>query len=114
VPLIKGNHQSRIQFVKKLARILPFDIPQSEQDMEEESEAITKEVLGDCRTVEEQSLDVENFKLLLKNIFFSSILKKESDFAKVWDAINTSKLVDKTIKFASSMQNYFCEKNKAE
>jgi len=42
VPLIKGNHQSRIQFVEKLARILPLDIPQPEQDMEKESGAINK------------------------------------------------------------------------
>ena len=46
MPSIKGNHQSRIQFVKRLAKILPLDIPQAEQDTEKKKEAFAKEVLG--------------------------------------------------------------------
>ncbi len=116
---IKGNSRNRIRFVKELAQELPLETMWLEAEKKRgTSEKVAKTAAVDPNTadadVEEESLDMENFKLLLKNNFFTPILKNESDFANVWDAIDTSKLVEATVDFVSSLQRYFCEKNKQE
>jgi len=116
---IKGNSRNRIRFVKELAQELPLETMWLEAEKKRgTSEKVAKTAAVDPNTadadVEEESLDMENFKLLLKNNFFTPILKNESDFANVWDAIDTSKLVKATVDFVSSLQRYFCEKNKQE
>jgi hypothetical protein len=112
----KGNHRNRMKFVKKMAQVLPLDTMQLGRDNERySSEDIMEESAKDHRAyagLEEDSPDVENFKMLLKNNFFAPILKNEMDFAKVWGAIDTSKLIEATVNFVSSVQKYFCEKSK--
>ena len=48
---------------------------------------------------EQQQLNIENFKLIIKNSFFAPILQDEADFSVVWDAIDKTKLVEMTMNF---------------
>jgi hypothetical protein len=85
--------------LKSLTSITLYTATQLEKKIEQDSKKVMEETAVDVRTatVEHESLDVENFKLLLKNNFLAPILKNGSDFAKVWDAIDTSKLIETTV-----------------
>ncbi len=82
---LKGNTRNRIRFVKELAQELPLETMWLEAEKKRgTSEKVTKKAAVDPNTadaaIKEESLDMENFKLLLKNNFFTPILKNESDF----------------------------------
>jgi len=57
--------------------------------------------------------DVKNLKVLLKEKFFAPILKCESDFNKVWTAIDPDKLVSAVTSIVEALQKYFCDRGNA-
>jgi hypothetical protein len=80
----------------------------------EQSPQIHHEINQQNKHSEQQLLDIENLKLLIKNNFFAPIYKNEADFMVVWDAIDTTQLVKTTVNFVASMQKYFCEKGNSK
>lgn len=62
----------------------------------EQSPQIHHEINQQNKHSEQQLLDIENLKLLIKNNFFAPIYKNEVDFMVVWDAVDTTQLVKTT------------------
>jgi len=105
----KGIRLKQLSFSHKLASILPLNVDMVQMNVDDEE--MPKEEASNLKTFvsvrEKDDPTVENFKLLLKNIFFALILKQEADFNAVWDAIKTTKLAMEMSSIIELLQKFY-------
>jgi hypothetical protein len=116
-PSQKWRRLKQLSLSRKLASILPLNIENDEEVNGDEIIPPKDKALNLASAIEFRTDDepgIENLKMLLKNNFFAPILKRQSDFAMLWDAIDTTKLAKAVFSIIESLQKYFCEKGKAK
>lgn len=89
--------------------LIPLNV---DEDAVNNQRPVTSQSQSSPNEISKDPPNIENLKVLLKNNFFLPILKNESDFPILWDAIDTTKLVHAMSNVIAQLQQYFCDKTK--